>query len=125
MSLPIATFNAPGIPSGDFLVEINDSVTRKKNALFFALSAQGLAGDPDFGVGLYNLAWASLQEGLGNAVSERLTELLPTYIDNIKVDNVTVTLDTINKALRVSVVVIDLDTGATIPLAVGIERGSV
>ena len=75
-------FNIIGVPSEEFIEEVTDPQAIKKNGIFMAVLTDGLAGDPEFGVGMSELIGEENVSRLRNDL-DRKAAMIPDIVENV------------------------------------------
>lgn len=77
-----SVFNIIGVPSEEFIEEVTDPQLIKKNGIFMAVLADGLAGDPEFGVGMSELLGEQNVSWLRTELN-RKASTIPDIVENV------------------------------------------
>jgi len=116
-----AIFNVAGIPSFDFIQEVKDSQTRKVNELVFALTVQGLAGQPDYGINLSQSIGDSLNSDTKFDIITRLRLKIPELTENIGFDGAVVDVIPKTQLVGVDLACTDLETNQSFILPAAVK----
>jgi len=111
--------NIAGVPSDEFIEEVTDSKTIKKNEIFFAMLVDGLPGDPAFGLGISDLVGSLNTNKLKGDLNRKAAKQLPDLVSGIRYEGLAVAQDVSNQHIAADFHFVDLDANAPIliPLA--------
>jgi hypothetical protein len=89
--------NIAGVPSNEFIEEVTDSKTIKKNEIFFAMLVDGLPGDPAFGLGISDLVGSLNTSKLKSDLNRKAAKQLPDLVSGISYEGLAVAQDVSNQ----------------------------
>jgi hypothetical protein len=118
----VSILNAAGLPSVDFIEEVTDSRLRKKNEVVFAISVNGLPGDPAFGVGLVDMIFDEIDSNMQRAIRDGLRTTLPDLISDLKYNGSVIALLPDKKFVGVDISCTDLESGQEVMTPVAVMR---
>lgn len=115
----LSIFNIAAIPSDEFIEEVTDSQTIKKNEIFFAMLVDGVPGDPAFGLGLSELIGNLNTKKMKSDLNKKASKQLPDLVKGIDYKGLAVQQDISNQFIAADFHFTDLDANndILIPLA--------
>ena len=116
-----AILNVIGQPSDDFIQEVYESETRKKNQLYFALFVNGIPGDPAFGVGLSELVGEENVMSLERQLEYRARNTLEDLTEGVRYEGIVVDREPSQQYTSVDLYFTDLDTQKDILIPIGFK----
>lgn len=114
-------FNIVGVQNAEFLEEVVSSGLIKKNEVYFALLVNGLAGEPDFGVGLSTMVGELNVRQLKRFIEDKIENGLPDLVDGITLNDYVINQDVKNQLIAVDLELTDNDSDEPILIPVGFK----
>ena len=112
-------FNILGVENAEFLAEVSDSSSIKKNEVYFALFVNGLPGEPDFDVGINTMVGELNVGSLRRFIENQIEKTLPDLVDGITLDDYVIQQVPDQQFVGVDLVFTDLDTDNEVLIPVG------